>query len=103
MRNCLRSGGVAEWSIALVLKTRVSQGTMRSNLTPSALANNVVLPAKGGSASGGKTRVSQGTVRSNLTPSALANNVVLPAKGGSASGGKTRVSQGTGRSNLPPS
>lgn len=29
-------GGVAEWSNALVLKTRVSQGTVSSNLTPSA-------------------------------------------------------------------
>ena len=28
-------GGVAEWSNALVLKTRVSQGTVSSNLTPS--------------------------------------------------------------------
>jgi FAD synthetase len=32
-----RIGGVAEWSNALVLKTRVSQGTVSSNLTPSAL------------------------------------------------------------------
>ncbi len=32
-------GGVAEWSIALVLKTRVSQGTVSSNLTSSAAAN----------------------------------------------------------------
>ena len=30
-------GGVAERSIALVLKTRVSQGTVSSNLTPSAM------------------------------------------------------------------
>src|SRR3990167_793508 len=32
--GCL--GGVAEWSNALVLKTRVLQGTVSSNLTPSA-------------------------------------------------------------------
>gem|GEM_PF-3578180 len=32
----LYTGGVAEWSIALVLKTRVSQGTVSSNLTSSA-------------------------------------------------------------------
>ena len=32
-----RDGWVAEWSIALVLKTRVPQGTVSSNLTPSAM------------------------------------------------------------------
>jgi hypothetical protein len=31
-----KNGGVAEWSNALVLKTRVSKGTVSSNLTPSA-------------------------------------------------------------------
>ncbi len=31
-------GGMAEWSIAPVLKTGVSQGTVSSNLTPSALS-----------------------------------------------------------------
>ncbi len=32
-----RIGGVAEWSIAPVLKTGVPQGTVSSNLTPSAM------------------------------------------------------------------
>lgn len=35
-------GGVAEWSIALVLKTRVSKGTVSSNLTPSAVKKIMV-------------------------------------------------------------
>lgn len=34
--------GVAEWSNALVLKTRVSQGTVSSNLTPSAMKKIMV-------------------------------------------------------------
>ena len=35
----IEEGGVAEWSNALVLKTRVSKGTVSSNLTPSAMSN----------------------------------------------------------------